>query len=76
MSQKGSILYLRLNILFIVGNSIVDGLESCQRCISVSGHGCSILLDNCWIRDMFSVITVTETDNVSGLGLTIQVIFK
>ena len=51
---------------------VIDGLESCQRCISVTGHACHVVLDTCWVRDMFSVVTVTADDQVSDLSLTIE----
>jgi len=37
---------------------VVDGLESCQRMISLQGSGCSLELGTCWARDAFSLVTV------------------
>ena len=51
---------------------IVDGLESCQRCVSVSGTGAVLSLSSSWVRDMFSVVTITKEDAVTNLTLNIE----
>ena len=56
-----------------VAHCVIDGLESCQRCVSVSGDACHVTIDSCWARDMFSFLTVTQDDNVTGLRLKIEV---
>ena len=69
-----------VNTLFYVFESsklclelcIVDGLESCQRCVSVSGKDAEVSLLGSWVRDMFSVVTITEEDAVTSLDLSIK----
>ena len=69
-----------VNTLFFVLNGsnlsldhcIVDGLESCQRCVSVRGDGSSVHIRSSWVRDMFSVVTITEEDAVTNLSLSID----
>ena len=51
---------------------VVDGLESCQRCVSVTGDTCHVDIVTCWLRDMFSVLTVTPGDSVTRLALLLK----
>ena len=53
-------------------HSVVDGLESCQRCVSVTGDTCHVEIVTCWLRDMFSVLTVTPGDHVTRLALLLK----
>ena len=65
-------LYVMGGAELVLAMCVLDGLESCQRAVSVSGAGSRVSLTMCWLRDMFSVVTITGEDNVTGLQLTMD----
>jgi len=54
--------------MLTVQHCVVDGLESCQRAVTLQGKNVSVRLEDSILKDMFSVLTVLETvyaDNIS-----------
>ena len=49
----------------------IDGLESCQRCLSLSGAQVSIVMEDCWCRDLLSVVTLLQDEAVSEVNIRI-----
>ena len=44
-----------------VQHCVVDGLESCQRAVTLQGKNASVRLEDSILKDMFSVLTVLKT---------------
>jgi len=54
--------------MLTVQHCVVDGLESCQRAVTLQGKNVSVRLEDSILKDMFSVLTVLKNvyaDNVS-----------
>ena len=50
---------------------VVDGLESCQRCLSVSGPEVRLVLEDCWCRDLLSLLTVLQGEKVERINISL-----
>ena len=50
---------------------VVDGLESCQRCLSLSGPEVRLELEDCWCRDLLSLLTVLQEEKVERINISL-----
>jgi len=61
---EGAGLQLRLCVL--------DGLESCQRAVCLSAARTRLHLEQCLVRDMFSLVTATSSEPLHGVSVTVS----
>ena len=68
-SPVNSLFYVLERCQLTLVRCVVDGLESCQRCLSLSGAEVRLELEDCWVRDLLSLLTVLQEEKVEKINI-------